>query len=225
MSRSTSCSRLPKGLSALSPNERIGLLRVQGRFRLVRRVRPDQREPGTGDAEQAQGQPGWTVESPYVVAVDPAGGNEELLDHRPPRKATRKKKSDESASGPERTLAAVLTEQLAAATANRAGKPPRWVSLGLGAFLASHVDSPSSPYYRRLRAETAESIRIGWQVKAKNEVLGAEASFETTRAHRLPRVLRVDRRRPFRRHTWPTSSGRCSKARPSSTTRSATAST
>jgi mono/diheme cytochrome c family protein len=166
----------PKG-PALSPNEKIGLYVFKDNVSFVEFVRTvENQEVEAGEQARAK----LTVESPYIVAVDPAGGNEEAP-ITPAKKGVRKKKTEESPTGPERTLAAVLTEQLVTATANRAGKPPRWVSLGLAAFLASHVDSPSSPYYRRLRVETAENIRIGWQPKA-NEALGAEGKLETTRA-------------------------------------------
>ena len=161
----------------LSPNEKIGLYVFKDNVAFVEFVRTNEnQEVEAGEQARAK----LTVESPYVVAVDPAGGNEEAP-ITPAKKGIRKKKAEESAGGPERTLAAVLTEQLAAATANRAGKPPRWISLGLGAFLASHVDSPSSPYYRRLRAETVENIRIGWQPKAERST-GSRGKLETTRA-------------------------------------------
>ena len=113
------------------------------------------------------------------MAVDPAAGGEEAAP-APARKGARKKKGEESLAGPERTLAGILTEQLVVAAANLAGKPPKWVSLGLGAFVASQLE-PGSPYYRRLRAETAENVRIGWLPKA-NQALGGEAKAETMRA-------------------------------------------
>ena len=85
-----------------------------------------------------------TVDSPYLVAVDPAGGGEEAAP--PPKKGGRgKKKAEATAAGPDRTLAGILTEQLAAGATLKAGKPPRWISLGLGAFMASHLEPRAAP--------------------------------------------------------------------------------
>jgi Planctomycete cytochrome C len=166
----------PKG-PALDPLEKIGIYVFKENVPFVEFVRTNEnQEVETG--EQARAKLG--VESPYIVAVDPAAGGEEAASTSA-RKGARKKKGEEPSGGPERLLAGVLTEQLVAGAANKAGKPPRWVSLGLGAFMASHVETPGSPYYRRLRVEIGESIRIGWQPKA-NEALGGEAKVETTRA-------------------------------------------
>ena len=71
------------------------------------------------------------------------------------KKGGRSKKSDDSFGGPERTLAGLLTEQLAAGALAQAGKPPRWVTMGFAALLASPIER-GSPYYRRLRAEAFE---------------------------------------------------------------------
>ena len=163
--------------TALLPAEKLSLyvFKDQSSFvEFVRAVENQEVEPG----EQARAKLG--VETPYLVAVDPANGGEEVS-QAPSKKGSRnKKKAEESVGGPERTLAGLLTEQLVSAAANKVGKPPRWVSLGLGAFVASNLEA-GSPYYRNLRKETAENFRIGWQVKA-NEALGGEAKPETLRA-------------------------------------------
>lgn len=124
------------------------------------------------------------VEAPYVVALDPAGGGEEASP-APARKGGRSKKgsaeSNASGSGGSpRTLAGAMTEALVVGLANQAGKPPRWISLGLGAYLAASVEG-NTPYYRGLRAEAAENYRVGWVVKV-NDVLGGQAPNESIRA-------------------------------------------
>ncbi len=162
---------------ALAGTEKIGLYVFKDSSAYVEFVRGvENQEVEAGEAARAR----LDVESPYIVAVDPAAGGEEAAFSAPKKAARGKKKADESAAGPERTLAGLLTEQLVAAAANKAGKPPKWVSLGLGAFSASQVEA-GSPYYRRLRAETAENVRIGWQVKGV-EALGGEGKVETVRA-------------------------------------------
>ena len=161
---------------ALDPAEKIGLyvFKDQNSFvEFVRTVENQEVEPG----ETARAR--LNVESPYLVAVDPAGGGEEA-DRPAAKKGRSRKKADDSAGGPERSLVGLFAEQLVVAAANRAGKPPKWVALGLGAFMSSKVEG-GSPYYGRLRAETLANIQIGWQAKA-TEVLGGQAPAENTRA-------------------------------------------
>ena len=160
----------------LNPNEKIGLYVFKDKAPFVEFVRAvETAEVEAGEQARAR----LTVESPYLVAVDPVGGGEEAAP--PPRKGVRgKKKAEATATGPDRSLAGLLTEQLAAGATLKAGKPPRWITLGLGAFMASHLE-PGSPYYRALRREAAESFRIGWQAKA-NGALGGEEKTETIRA-------------------------------------------
>jgi hypothetical protein len=167
-----SSSRTP----VLNPVEKIGIyvFKEQAPFvEFVRGVENADVEAG----EQARAK--LTVESPYLVAFDPLAGGEEAAPAA--KKGVRgKKKADAAPAGPDRTLAGLLTEQLISGTAIKAGKPPRWVTLGLGAFMASKLES-GSPYYRGIRREAAESFRIGWQAKA-NGALGGEEKTETIRA-------------------------------------------
>ncbi len=162
---------------ALASGEKISLYVFKDTVAFVEFVRANENQE-VESGEQARAK--LTVEMPYVVAVDPANGGEEAST-APLKRSSRKRKTEESVSGPDRTLAAVLTEKLTAAASNKVGKPPLWVSLGFGAFLASKIDSPSSSYYRSLRKETADNFKIGWVAKA-NEALGGEAKIETVRA-------------------------------------------
>lgn len=116
------------------------------------------------------------VETPYLAAVDPFGGKDEP----PGSKRTTKAKKDDEPSGPTRTLAGLLTERLAATAVQQAGKPPRWLSLGLGAYFAQAVE-PRSPYYADLRATAFAKYRQGWRTKS-TEALGGEGDTETIRA-------------------------------------------
>ncbi len=162
---------------ALDGAEKIGIYVFKDSNAYTEFVRSvENQEVEAGEAARGR----LNVESPYLVAIDPANGGEESAIATPKKGARTKKKAEESTGGPERTLAGVLAEQLVAAAAARAGKPPKWVALGLGAFAASQVE-PTSPYYRRLRAETAENTRISWLVKG-NEVLGGEGKVDTIRA-------------------------------------------
>ena len=161
---------------ALDPAEKISLYVFKDQNSFVEFVRAvEQQEVEPGEAARAR----LNIESPYLVAIDPANGGDEA-DRPAAKKGARKKKGDDSAAGPERSLAGLFTEQLLIAAANRAGKPPKWVALGLGAYAGSKVEG-GSPYYRRLRGEAYENIRIGWHPKA-TEVLGGQAATDATRA-------------------------------------------
>jgi mono/diheme cytochrome c family protein len=163
----------PAGASVLGSNEKISIyvfndLAAYAEF--LRGVENREPEPGV----EAHGN--LKVESPYLACVDPLNGHEE-----PPaaKKAAKSKKADD-AEGPTRTLLGLVTEQLGAATANAAGKPPRYLALGVGAFLASGVEG-RSPYYRQIRAEAYRTYEAGWNTKA-SEALGGEGDPDRLRA-------------------------------------------
>lgn len=119
-----------------------------------------------------------SVETPYLAVVDPLAGAEEPP---PSRKSSRNRKSAaDSSEGPERTLNGLLTEQLGTAVLGQEGKPPRWLSLGFGAYLASQIE-PRSPYFARLRAIAFDQFQLGWTAKA-NEALGGQTDDEKVRA-------------------------------------------
>jgi len=135
------------------------------------------RTVGNRNAEQSEQAHGnLALEAPYLAATDPLAGREEVSTKK---RAIRTKKG-EDLGGPERSLAGLLVEQLGTAATSHAGKPPRWLSLGLGAYLASQVE-PRSPYYRRLREETAQQFKLGWSTKAQ-EALGDSTDTEKVRA-------------------------------------------
>lgn len=161
------------GKPALEFPEKISLYVFKDRIGYVEFVRTiENRE--IDDGVQADANLG--VESPYVASVDPLAGRDDFASERTEKRS--KKKSE--VGGPERTLAALLTEQLAFAATNQAGKPPRWLSLGLGAFLASKLE-PRSPYYRRLRVVTVEQQQLGWISKV-NDALGGQTEDDKVRA-------------------------------------------
>jgi hypothetical protein len=77
-------------------------------------------------------------------------------------------------------VAALSTEQFVIGTLARAGKPPRWISLGLGAYYASRVEG-QHPYYRSLRSAAYDLAEQGWPSKA-NDAMGGQSKTEETRA-------------------------------------------
>ncbi len=145
-----------------------------------------QRRIEEGDIGTAQ----FSGPEPYVAVVDPLGGREgtESMSAPASRKSSGRSKRGKAASaseeantgGPERTLAGLLTENFVIGAAQRAGKPPRWVTLGLGALVASQVE-PGSPYYRKIKGEAVDVCRSGWQSKA-NEALGDQEQTPVVRA-------------------------------------------
>jgi hypothetical protein len=121
------------------------------------------------------------VPQPYVATADPLGGKKE--EPSTARRKTRTKKGEEKdASGADRTLIGILTEQLADAAVTAQGKSPRWLAEGLAAYLSSQVDHRSS-YFQMLRQMAWEKYRGGWLTKA-NEALaeGDQVSAEELRA-------------------------------------------
>jgi hypothetical protein len=166
---------LPNGKGLVGP-EKIGLyvFKVRkGYSEFVRTI--ENQDVEAGDEARAK----LNVESPYVLAVDPVAGGVEAASTS--RKGGRSKKgSDDSPTGPERTLAGLLTEQLTASALAAAGKPPRWVTQGTGAWIASQLE-PRSPYYRKLRAEAYAQWRSQWTTKA-TEALGDQTKPEVVRA-------------------------------------------
>jgi hypothetical protein len=141
---------------------------AKGYIEFVRANEGREVEPGT-EAHANLG-----VESPYLAAVDPLKGADE------PAASKRRTKKDEEPGGPDRTLAGLLAEQLAAGAVAAAGQAPRWLSLGLGASMASAVE-PRSPYYHDLRGRAFDLYRQGWMTKTR-ELLGGEGDAEQIRA-------------------------------------------
>jgi hypothetical protein len=74
----------------------------------------------------------------------------------------------------------LLTENFVIGASQRAGKPPRWISLGLGAQLASRVE-PRGGYALKLRRDAYDLWEINWVAKG-NEALGGEGKADEVRA-------------------------------------------
>jgi mono/diheme cytochrome c family protein len=155
--------------------EKVGIYVFNERPHFVEFVRSQENR----DVERTEiGTANLSVEGPYVAVLDPGGGQPE---QPAPRKKARSKKRQDASAGGERTLAGVITEQLATGLVKaESGKAPPWVSLGLGAYFGSRVD-PLSQYTQRLRRTAFEQYRYGWNSKA-NEALGGEAKPDTVRA-------------------------------------------
>ena len=166
--------RLVAGTKGLPGPEKIGLYVFKERKGYTEFVRTvENQDVEAGDEARAK----LNVESPYVLAVDPLAGGAEAAT---PKKGTRSKKSDDGPGGATRSLAGLLTEQLAAGSLAQAGKPPRWVTMGFGALVSSSLER-GSPYYNRLRADAFEQWKQGWGPKA-TEALGDQTKPETVRA-------------------------------------------
>lgn len=118
-------------------------------------------EPAEGEEARAD----LSTEEPYVVALDPLGGNEAIRD----------------GGGAARGLGSILVEQFAAGAIARSDpNAPRWLALGYGAFMASKLE-PRGPYVARLRAGALRAAQIGWRTKA-GEAIGDLLDPDETRA-------------------------------------------
>ncbi len=106
------------------------------------------------------------IEHPYVAAFDPNGGRKEEPVAAKKTRSRVKRGEDASLSGsPERTLAGLVVESFGSGYVAAAGKTPRWLSKGLGAYLSSRVE-PRSGYYRQIRQTALSNQEQGWPTKA-----------------------------------------------------------
>lgn len=137
--------------------------------------------------ESREGEPGveshgrLDVEQPYIAAVDPLNGGEEAAPVKSRTSRSKKTQDKDEESGPDRSVAGLVSEALGSAAINSAGKPPRWLSQGFGVFLSSQIDPRDSSYYEKLRRTVAQQYTLGWETKA-SEALGGEGDPETIRA-------------------------------------------
>jgi mono/diheme cytochrome c family protein len=166
---------VPESLKVLAGPEKISLYVFDDEKGYIAFVRANEnREVEAGTHAHAN----LGVESPYLAAVDPLKGGEEPK-ATSSRKSARRKRPAEP-TGPDRTLAGLLSEQLGSGVAASSGQAPRWLSLGLGAWTSSQVE-PRSGYYRGLRAEVANLYLQGWVSKTR-ELLAGEGDTDRIRA-------------------------------------------
>lgn len=125
------------------------------------------------DNDQTRGD--LKADPPFLAALDPLGGHEDPNAGRRPS-TTRK----DAQAGPERGLEAIVVEGLAIEAANAAGKPPQWLALGLGEYMAAQIE-PRSPRLLRNRAVVADQFQLGWMTKSQ-EALGDNGDKDTLRA-------------------------------------------
>jgi hypothetical protein len=128
------------------------------------------------DTDQSAGD--LTAEIPFLVAHDPVGG-QEAPSPEPDRPAGRTSRKG-AGTGSKDLLDALLVQALASGAADSAGKPPRWLSAGLGELMAAQLD-PRSARVAALRAEVLQQRNLGWMTKA-GEALGDQGDPDTVRA-------------------------------------------
>ncbi|MEO6810767.1 MAG: c-type cytochrome domain-containing protein, partial [Isosphaeraceae bacterium] len=152
---------------ALNGTEKISLYvfnEPNAYVEFVRALESRELEPG----DEAHGR--LDVQTPYLAAVDPLNGADE------PEAPKRSKKRDNEPAAT-RSLAGLLTEQLASAAVASSGKPPRWLSLGVGAYLGSLVE-PRAPHLKQLREEALDRFRLN----KVTESLGGEGDSAQLKA-------------------------------------------
>jgi hypothetical protein len=112
-----------------------------------------------------------SIPQPYLAVFDPAGGRKD--DPASGKRRARSKRGGEADSeigGSDRSLDGILTEALGAGALAASGNAPRWLSLGLGSYMAEKVE-PRSQYYKQLRQTAFANFDQGWKTRA-NEALG-----------------------------------------------------
>jgi len=168
-------------VEALTGPEKLSVYVVKDANAYTEFVRSvEQREVEMGTEGHAR----LNADAPYLVVTDHlAGGEETAAPAGATKKATRKKNADDlDPFGPPatRTLAGVATEALTSGALAASGKAPRWLSEGLGAYMASQVE-PRSPYYTALRTEALQQLQLGWETRS-GEVLNDQGSPAVMRA-------------------------------------------
>jgi hypothetical protein len=157
------------GLPTTDRVEKISLFVFSNRKEFVEFVRSVEKNEVEADT-LSSGQ--LSVDQPYLAVVDPAGGKKEEpgASKRKGGRSRRNDEKDTDSTGSDRTLAGFLTETLGKATVESAGKPPRWLVVGIGSYFASLVE-PQSHRYRQLRQTAFANFSQGWETRANN-VLG-----------------------------------------------------
>lgn len=166
------------GAKSVDWGEKASLFVFADRASFVEFVRSQENR----DVEQSEvGTAKLSVPQPYVAVLDTSAGQAEATAAPSPApKRLRNRRGSAEGGTSTRTLAGLLTEQLAIGAVALAGNPPRWVSLGLGAYLAKSVD-PRAEEFTRLRREAYSLWDRGWQSKAQ-DALGDGSSVDEVRA-------------------------------------------
>jgi hypothetical protein len=114
--------------------------------------------------------------------IDPQGSREAKPTASPPaKKAPRSKRGrTQPTVVAEPTLASRVLEQISAGAGSKAGKPPRWLTLGIGDRLAMAAER-RNPYYKKLQRDAFELSQSGWRSKAE-DALGGQLKIDDERA-------------------------------------------
>ncbi len=114
------------------------------------------------------------IPQPYVAVLDPGAGRREepAPRKRAPGRARRGEARESEGPGSDRTLIGLLAESVDSAVVASAGNAPRWLSKGIGSYMASHVER--SPYFNQLRQAALANFDQGWPTKANEALGGAE---------------------------------------------------
>jgi len=160
---------------ALNWSEKVSLYVFNDRnsfVEFVRGIENREVEPGDEATSDLKGS------EPYVAVLDPLGGREEPSGSS--SRKTARSKRDDSGAGTSRSLGGILAEQFAIGCLKHAGTPPTWLTLGLGAYLASQVE-PRNPYFLGLRRQAFSLCERGWKVLA-TDALGGQGKTDDIRA-------------------------------------------
>jgi hypothetical protein len=127
----------------------------------------------------------FAIPEPYLLVADPSGGK--AADSSGRRRAKGKRAEEGDTGGSDRSLLGLLTEGLGSGTVAVAGRAPRWLSEGIGIYMASQVE-PRSSYYRGLRQQAFQNFDQGWQTKA-TETLGGGQQISPADLHAVSFAL------------------------------------
>jgi mono/diheme cytochrome c family protein len=120
------------------------------------------------------------VKEPYAAIIDPLGASEVPTGPVPARGKSRTRRAGDELPGNDRSVAGLLAEQLTIGVLKNERDTPRWLYLGLGAYIAAGID-PRSSYVQKLRSSAVGQFQQNWTSRA-TDALGGRLDSDDTRA-------------------------------------------
>ena len=160
------------GAEATAWPEKVGIYAFSTRKDYIEFARTVEQRAEVDAEEFTSGR--LTVTQPYVAVVDPQGGKKD--EPGAGKRKGRGRRGDEKggdASAADRSLQGLLSETLGSSVVGIAGSPPRWLAVGIGAYLSAQVE-PRSPYYRQLRQTAFANYQQGWPTRAMEALGGSD---------------------------------------------------
>jgi hypothetical protein len=157
------------GPEATAWPEKVGIYAFSARKDYIEFARTVEQRAEVDAEEYTSGR--LTVTQPYVAIVDPQGGKKD--EPGTGKRKARGRRGEAGDSSADRSFQGLLTETLGSSLVATVGGPPRWLAVGIGAYLAAQVE-PRSPYYKQLRQTAFANYQQGWPTRAMEALGGSD---------------------------------------------------